>query len=73
MKTIRPPKNASHYELVCNNDKCAAKMECSQEELEDENDKDGQSFVLTCPHCKTRTFIDKSVIKKYAVKPSPGS
>lgn len=71
MKTIRPPKGTKHYELTCKNDKCHAKMECAESDLEFKADpRDGDAWVMKCPHCKTETWINVSEIRKYAVAPS---
>lgn len=71
MKTVRPPKGATHYRLACKNEKCNAAMECEEKELEFVSDqRDGNAYVLTCPHCETKTWFAVEAIKKYAVRPS---
>lgn len=70
MKTVRPPKGATHYRLACNNKDCNAAMECEEKELRKESDRDGVAFVMKCPHCSTETWINAEVIKKFAVRPT---
>lgn len=71
MKTVRPPKGTSHYRLVCKKDECAAALEVEKGELEFKSDpRDGDAYVLKCPHCGTETWFAATEIRKYAVKPS---
>jgi hypothetical protein len=69
MKTIQGPRTTPIYRLTCSNAKCAAVMECSEDELRYESDqRDGDAYVLRCPHCKSETWIDVRAIGKFQVK-----
>lgn len=67
MKTVVLPKRERLYHLKCSNNDCEAVMECKKAELQFVHDqRDGNAYVLKCPHCKETTWF--SDIEKYVTK-----
>lgn len=65
MKTIVVPKKERLYHLECSNKKCSAVMECKRDELQYVHDqRNGDAYVLKCPHCKEVTWF--SDIEKHS-------
>lgn len=63
MKTIRGPKDPGVNEIEC--DKCHALMECTAGELRFVSDqRDGDAYVMKCPHCQHETWVAADLIKK---------
>lgn len=68
MKTIKPPPKQPEYKLECRN--CKAVMQCQKEELKYQCDpRDGDAYVLVCPHCQKQTWFAVSALNKHEVWP----
>lgn len=62
MKTIKPPKALPKpVRITCSNTMCAAVMECELRELRFDSDRDGDAYIMKCPHCKQETWEAASV------------
>lgn len=62
MKTVRGPRDAEVGRVEC--DGCKAVMECAVTELRLEGDRDGNAYVMKCPHCGHETWVNTDVFGK---------
>lgn len=68
MKTVKPPKSPDLYHIACKNPECEAVIECMKSELRYfANQKEGDSYIMSCPHCNKDTWVDVNEIEKYSV------
>lgn len=58
MRTVTPPSpQKDYYHLPCHNRECNAVMECEKKELRWVSDqRKGDEYVMTCPHCKHESW-----------------
>lgn len=68
MKTVKQPrKSPAAVRLKCNNDACAAEMMCEVHELKRVSDqRDGDTYVMRCPHCAKDTWVDAKLVDREA-------
>ncbi len=68
MKTITGPKDPDVYHITCGNDKCSAVLEVTKKDMRlDADQRDGNSYVLLCPHCEKETWIDTTALQRFAM------
>lgn len=72
MKTIKGPKDPSHFRITCNNENCEAVLEVTKKDmrLDATDPRENAAYVLKCPHCEKDTWIDSTVLDKFAVQPT---
>lgn len=67
MQTIQPPAGEKLYDLKSKH--CKAVLRCTKAELRLESDqRDGDAYILHCPHCHHETWIATSVLPHKTAK-----
>lgn len=67
MQTIQSPEGKKQYDIKCKN--CKAVLRCLASELRLVSDqRDGDAYVLDCPHCHQETWIAFDQLPHKSVK-----
>jgi hypothetical protein len=66
MKTLEGPKQPRPVTVTCKNMRCNAVMEVELAEMRFVSDRDGDAYVMECPHCKMETWVAAGVVNRKA-------